>query len=153
MIYRIDDRFIWEGKYQERKELLTIYELLNKNNLSTLLLYKYKLPENLGMRKWGINKPENFDYSKIDQDCVMVYHLDIFINDPSKIQELVDYCLDNNKDLYVPVGRSDDPMVSFWSKRNDRWNVYRDILDKYECTYIDDIKSFSRDVKLKSLLF
>jgi hypothetical protein len=105
------------------------------------------------MRKWGINKPENFDYSKIDQDCVMVYHLDIFINDPSKIEDLVHYCTENNKDLYVPVSKSDGPDVSYWSKRNDRWNVYRDILDKYECTYIDDIKSFSRDIKLKSLLF
>ena len=153
MIYRIDDKFAWEGKYQERKELLTIYGLLNKNNLSTLLLYKYKLPENLGMRKWGINNPEKFDYSKIDQDCVMVYHLDIFINDPTKIQDLVDYCVKNNKDLYVPVGRSDDPMISFWSKRKDRWTCYSEILDKYECTYIDNIKSFSRDIKLKSLLF
>jgi hypothetical protein len=151
MIYRIDDKFAWEGKYQERKELIEIYKLLNKNDLSTLLLYKYKLPENLGMRKWGINKPENFDYSKIDQDCVMVYHLDIFINDPSKIEDLVHYCLENNKDLYVPVCKSDD--VSYWSKRNDRWNCYRDILDKYECTYIDNMKSFGRDIKLKSLLF
>lgn len=153
MIYRIDDKFAWEGKYQERKELLTIYGLLNKNNLSTLLLYKYKLPENLGMRKWGINNPEKFDYSKIDQDCVMVYHLDIFINDPSKIQDLVEYCVENNKDLYVPVSKSDDPDVSFWSRRQDRWNAYRAILDKYECTYIDDIKSFGREIKLKSLLF
>ena len=120
MIYRIDDKFAWEGKYQERKDLLTIYGLLNKNNLSTLLLYKYKLPENLGMRKWCVSKPESFDYSKIDQDCVMVYHLDIFINDPSRIQDLVEYCVENNKDLYVPVGRSDDPQVSFWSRRNDR---------------------------------
>jgi len=153
MIYRIDDKFAWEGKYQERKELLTIYGLLNKNNLSTLLLYKYKLPENLGMRKWGINNPEKFDYSKIDQDCVMVYHLDIFINDPSKIQDLVEFCLDNDKDLYIPVGKSDDPMTSFWSKRKDRWVCYTEILDKYECTYIDDMKSFARDIKLKSLLF
>ena len=153
MIYRIDDKFAWEGKYQERKELLTIYGLLNKNNLSTLLLYKYKLPENLGMRKWGINNPEKFDYSKIDQDCVMVYHLDIFINDPSKIQDLVEYCVENNKDLYVPVSKSDDPDVSFWSRRQDRWSAYRAILDKYECTYIDDIKSFGREIKLKSLLF
>ena len=37
-------------KYQERKELIEIYKLLNKNDLSTLLLYKYKLPENLGIR-------------------------------------------------------------------------------------------------------
>lgn len=148
MIYRIDDKFAWEGKYQERKELLTIYRLLNK---STLLLYKYKLPENLGMRKWCMN-PEKFDYSKIDQDCVVVYHLDIFINDPYKIQDLIEYCLENNKDLYVPVGRSDDPMISFWSKRKDRWCVYRNILDKYECTYIDNMKSFGREIKLKSLL-
>lgn len=153
MIYRIDDRFAWEGKLQERKELLEIYKTLNKNDLSTLLLYKYKLPDFIGVRKWGINKPEKFDYSKIDQDCVMVYHLDIFINDPSRIKDLVDYCEGNNKDLYVPVGKSDGPDVSFWSKRNDRWNVYRDILDKYECTYIDNIKSFSREIKLKSLLF
>jgi hypothetical protein len=153
MIYRIDDKFAWEGKYQERKELIEIYKLLNRNDLSTLLLYKYKLPENLGMRKWCVNKPENFDYSKIDQDCVMVYHLDIFINDPSKIEDLVQYCLENNKDLYIPVCKSDAPDVSYWSKRNDRWNVYRDILDKYECTYIDNMKSFGRDIKLKSLLF
>lgn len=153
MIYRIDDKFSWEGKYQERKELLTIYGFLNENNLSTLLLYKYKLPENLGIRKWGINKPENFDYSKIDQDCVMVYHLDIFINDTSKIQDLVHYCLETGKDLYIPVAKSDDAMTPFWSKRKDRWICYSEILDKYECTYIDDMKSFSRDVKLKSLLF
>jgi hypothetical protein len=153
MIYRIDDKFAWEGKYQERKDLLTIYGLLNKNNLSTLLLYKYKLNDFIGVRKLGINNPDKIDYSKIEQDCIMVYHLDIFVNDPSKIQELVNYCLENNKDLYVPIGRSDDPMVSFWSKRKDRWVCYSEILDKYECTYIDDIKSFSRDIKLKSLLF
>ena len=153
MIYRIDDKWAWEGKFQERKELIEIYKTLNKNDLSTLLLYKYKLNDFIGVRKLGINNPDKIDYSKIEQDCIMVYHLDIFINDPSKIQELVDYCLENNKDLYVPIGRSDDPMVSFWSKRKDRWTCYSEILDKYECTYIDDIKSFSRDIKLKSLLF
>lgn len=153
MIYRIDDRFNWEGKFQERKELLEIYKTLNKNDLSTLLLYKYKLPDFIGVRKLGITNPDKIDYTKIEQDCVMVYHLDIFINDPSKLQDLVNYCLENNKDLYIPVSKSDGPDVSFWSRRNDRWNVYRDILDKYECTYIDDIKSFSREIKLKSLLF
>jgi hypothetical protein len=153
MIYRIDDKWAWEGKFQERKELIEIYKTLNKNDLSTLLLYKYKLNDFIGVRKLGINNPDKIDYSKIEQDCIMVYHLDIFINDPSKIQDLVDYCLENNKDLYVPVGRSDDPQISFWSKRKDRWACYSEILDKYECTYIDDIKSFSRDIKLKSLLF
>lgn len=147
MIYRINDKFTWEGKYQERNELLTIYELLNKNNLSTLLLYKYNLPKNLGMRKWCVNS-EKFDYTKIKQDCVMVYHLDIFINDPFKIKDLVEYCLENNKDLYIPVGKS-NLMASYWS----RFVCYTEILDNYECTYIDDMKSFSREIKLMSLLF
>lgn len=153
MIYRIDDKFAWEGKFQERKELIEIYKTLNRNNLSTLLLYKYKLPDYIGVRKLGINNPDKIDYTKIEQDCIMVYHLDIFVNDPSKIEDLVNYCIKNNKDLYIPAGRSDDPMISFWSKRKDRWTCYCEILDKYECTYIDDIKSFSRDIKLKSLLF
>ena len=152
MIYRIDDKWAWEGKFQERKELIEIYKTLNKNDLSTLLLYKYKLPDFIGVRKLGINNPDKIDYSKIEQDCIMVYHLDIFINDPSKIQDLVDYCLENNKDLYIPVGRSGE-MIYSWSKRKDRWACYSEILDKYECTYIDNIKSFSRDIKLKSLLF
>jgi len=152
MIYRIDDKWGWEGKFQERKELIEIYKTLNKNDLSTLLLYKYKLNDFIGVRKLGINNPDKIDYSKIEQDCIMVYHFDIFVNDPSKITNLIDYCLENDKDLYLPIRKSDKD-VSFWSRRNDRWNCYVDILDKYECTYIDDIKSFNRDIKLKSLLF
>ena len=153
MIYRIDDKFICEGKFQERKELIEIYKTLNRNGLSTLLLYKYKLPDFIGVRKLGINNPDKIDYSKIEQDCIMVYHLDIFKNDPSKIEKLIEYCIVNNKDLYVPVSRSDDSNVSFYSRTRSKWNCYRNILDNYECTYIDDIKSFSREIKLKSLLF
>jgi hypothetical protein len=98
------------------------------------------------MRKWGINNPEKFDYSKIDQDCVVVYHLDIFVNEPSKIKDLVDYCLETGKDLYIPVAKSDDPMTSFWSKRKDRWVCYSDILDKYECNLFETKNGITKPI-------
>lgn len=151
MIYRIDDKFAWEGKYQERKELIKIYELLNSNNFSTLLLYKYKLPEEIGVRKWCLDKPENFDYLKIKEDCVMIYHLDIFINDHHRLQDLVDYCIENNKDLYIPITKSN---TFFFKGRKERYDYYNKVLDNYESNYIelDDIEILSREIKLKSLL-
>ena len=159
-------------KYYEDKEyhtdacsaLLSIYDIYRRRNLDCSFLYKYKLPDlkndwinpKLIQNKFGAVNPDRLDFSKINTDYVILYHLDIYKSCPDKIGGLFEFCIENNKDLFLPVKVGTSYMFN-----PDFWKEIRNQLDKYEhqlfeINQIEDEfklqRVIGRDFTLKDLL-
>jgi hypothetical protein len=159
-------------KYYEDKEyltdacsaLLSIYDIYRRRGLNCSFLYKYKLPDlkndwvnpKLIQNKFGAVNPDRLDFSKIDTDYVILYHLDIYKSCPDKIGGLFEFCIENNKDLFLPV-----KVGTSYVFNPDFWKEIRNQLDKYEhqlfeINQIEDEfklqKVIERDFILKDLL-
>ena len=61
----------------------------------------------------------------------------MFAGMPDKITELIDYCNNNDKDLFLPVKNESDLKM---------------FIDTYDNIEVDDIRIIVRDLKIKSLL-
>jgi hypothetical protein len=158
-------------RYYEDKEyhtdacsaLLSIYDIYRRRNLECSFLYRYKLPNLKNewvnpkeiQNKFGAVNPDRLDFSKIDTDYVILYHLDIYESCPGRIGELFEFCIKNNKDLFLPV------KIGTYSFNPDFWKEIRNQLNKYdhqlfEIKQIEDEfklqKVIERDFTLKNLL-
>lgn len=114
MIYALEFDKYFEGREyygNAQSTLMSIYDVYRRRGIKCLLMYKYKLP-NLErdwinpkklQDKYCFNNPEKIDFSKIDCDYVMLYHTEIYQNDWSQISKLFEFCIKNNKDLFIPL--------------------------------------------------
>ena len=136
------------------------FDALHQILPNSLMLHRYKLVDGQrppGSRTRQINDPNKIDYSKIKEDSIILRHLDLFEKDDTKFMELVNFCIDNNKDLYVPIYDYND---TFNREENYPWrfnisdNLLFDVdgVETYEFNNENDYKTFISDIKLKSLL-
>jgi hypothetical protein len=132
-----------------------------------MILYRYKLSNGFIWRKFGISNPSKIKFDKLDGDSLFIFHLDVYKEYTVELNDLLDYCLEKNIDVYIPLINED-------SKRSLGYDdshiiLIRDILDRYETnrydfkkiTYnktseiessiIEATKPLIRDIKMRKL--
>ena len=108
-----------------------IFEYLDK----CMILYRYKLSNGFIWRKFGISNPSKIKFDKLDGDSLFIFHLDVYKESTLELNDLLDYCLEKNIDVYIPLINED-------SKRSLGYDdshiiLIRDILDRYETNRYD----------------
>jgi hypothetical protein len=106
---------------------------ISDNFTDTMILHRYELYFRCH-KKFQTNDPDKIDLSKLHGKGVMLYHLDIYSGCSEKIVTLIEHCIENDIDLFVPVSdgephryiREDDR-----EKNPHRYEI-RDILERYE---------------------
>jgi hypothetical protein len=157
MIYLLEEknRLSEYGYKRPDERIVELYNSMTGYGSTCTLLYKFKLPNKLDyMNKFGINVPERVDYTKLTQDYFILYHTTTWVFNIDAFKGLVEFCNRNNKDLIIPyVNHGRDFHTS--SKKEatlQKYNMFLSVLKSYETIKITDIKSMSRDIKLKGLL-
>jgi hypothetical protein len=131
-----------------------------------LIIYKYKLAGDYVWQKFGTSDPDKIDFTKIKAKSIILYHLNIYENKPEKIRDLLDWCLDNEIDLYIATMDIDEDFIL-----ETHITHINNILKEYEMSIVydishvkpayregkdklvsDNIKPILRDIKLKKLL-
>lgn len=80
--------------------MLDIHKLVE----DSLVLHKYKIDKNKVVNnKYQASSSKRIELSKINESSVILLHLDVYKNDIESIRDLIQYCFDNNKDLYIPM--------------------------------------------------
>lgn len=134
MIYKVPPKY--EYKYNDHPYLDYIHDLHKNLNISCLVINKYKLGNNME-KSYQVSHFDKLDLTKIKEKSIIVYHSSIFMGTPAKIVELIEYCIKNDKDLFIPVANNSD---------------INTFIDTYQNIYVDDLKIVTRELKLKSLL-
>jgi hypothetical protein len=101
MIYRLDFPILheWNNCNSSNTKILeSIHKLLPES----LLLYRYKVRKSI-VNKFGVNDPEKINFDLIKQSSIIVYHLDIFKEKTTSINDLINFCLETNRDLFIPT--------------------------------------------------
>jgi len=133
MIYKVPPKY--EYKYNN-PYLDDIHNLHRNLGISCLVINRYKLWDRVE-KSYQVSHFDKLDLTKIKEKSIIVYHNSIFKGSPEKVTELIDYCIENDKDLFIPV----------------RFNSDLDLfVDNYVNIRVDDIKIIVRELKLKSLL-
>ena len=124
-----------------------------------MLLYRYKISETYISTKFGCSHPNRIDLSKLDGKNLMLFHIDVYQEDPYKFKDLIDYCQLNNIDMWIP----------FPNYHKTYHQVMRNILSNYQHNTYDltgmnyrseadinimlkeKLKFIFRDIKLRNL--
>ena len=155
MIYRLDFPILheWNNCNSSNTKILeSIHKLLPES----LLLYRYKVRKSI-VNRFGVNDPEKISFDLIKQNSIIVYHLDIFKEKTTSINDLINFCLETNRDLFIPTQRdryygSDD---NYRKKNEYKFDIAFE-LDAYDYQYYDMSKDSSlvqlkRELVLSSL--
>lgn len=133
MIYKVPPKY--EYKYNN-PYLDDIHNLHRNLGISCLVINRYKLWDRVE-KSYQVSHFDKLDLTKIKEKSIIVYHNSIFKGSPEKVTELIDYCIENDKDLFIPVGIDSDLDL---------------FVDNYVNIRVDDVKIIVRELKLKSLL-
>ena len=141
-----------------------IYENLDR----CMILYRYKLADGFIWQKFGVNDPNNIKFDKLQGDNLFIFHLDAYKKSTEKLSELLNYCLENNIDVFIPIKSSGSPVKE--GGDGEHISIIKDILDGYdtnkydltnirydktseiESSIIESAKPVIRDAKLRNLL-
>lgn len=146
MIYRLDFPILheWNNCNSSNTKILeSIHNLLPES----LLLYRYKVRKSI-VNKFGVNDPEKINFDLIKQNSIIVYHLDIFKEKTTSINDLINFCLVTNRDLFIPTQQdkyygSDG---NYRKKQEYKFDIALE-LDAYDYQYYD----MSNDISLVQL--
>jgi hypothetical protein len=150
MLYKLEFNTLLEYNNTNTKSssiLIDIYSILE----NSLLLHKYKI-RNTNIKKYQVNNYKNINFNLIKEDSIVILHLDIYKNDIESIRKTIDWCLDNNKDLFIPLQKYNNK-YSDVKKVDTRFEI-SEIIREYEgesYTMEDDLKQLKRDLIIKSL--
>ena len=142
MIYRLDfpTLYEWSNNNSVNSKILeSVHKLLS----DSLLLYRYKVRKSIPNR-FGVNDPEKINFDLIKEKSIVIYHLDIYMEKPNLINDLIEFCLENNKDLFIPTqqdryyGRDDN----YRKKHEYKFDIALS-LDAYDYQYYDMSKDSS----------
>lgn len=136
MIYRLDFPILheWNNCNSSNTKILeSIHNLLS----DSLLLYRYKVKKSID-NKFGVNDPEKINFDLIKQKSIIVYHLDIFKEKPQLINDLIDFCLETNRDLFIPTqqDRYYGTDGNYRKKHEYKFDIALE-LDAYDYQYYD----------------
>ena len=155
MIYRLDFPILHEWnncKSSNTKILESIHNLLPES----LLLYRYKVRKSI-VNKFGVNDPEKINFDLIKQNSIIVYHLDIFKEKTTSINDLINFCLETNRDLFIPTqqDRYYGSDGNYRKKHEYKFDISLE-LDAYDYQYYDmsndtSLVQLKRELVLSSL--
>ena len=155
MIYRLDFNILhqWNNcKSSNTKLLESIHTILS----DSLLLYRYKVSKSIENR-FGVNDPEKIDFNLIKNKSIVVCHLDIYKEKPDLISELIKFCLETNKDLFIPTqqDRYYGSDGNYRKKHEYKFDISLE-LDAYDYQYYDmssdnSLVQLKRELVLSSL--
>ena len=148
MIYRLDFNILyeWNGCNSSNSKILeSIHNLIP----DSLLLYRYKVKKSI-VNKFGVNDPDKINFSLIKQNTIVVCHLDIFKEKTTSINDLIKFCLETNKDLFIPTQQD-----RYQKKHDYKIDIALE-LDAWDYQYYDMSKDSSlvqlkRELVLNSL--
>lgn len=155
-------KFAWN--YSTRT-LFYIFE----NLTDCMILYKYKLSGGkFILRKFGINNPDKIIFNKLNGENLILFHLDIYEESTHKLRELLDYCLENNIDVYLPTIKKNNHRQQFMPPQHvcqikdilkdynvskyDFTNISFSNNSEIEQSVINYAKPLIRDIKIRKLL-
>ena len=155
MIYRLDFPTLYEwanNNSANSKILESVHKLLP----DSLLMYRYKIKKSI-TNKFGINDPEKIKFELIKQKSIVVYHLDIFKEKPTLINDLIKFCLETNRDLFIPTqqNRYYGSDGNYRKKHEYKFDIALEI-DAYDYQYYDmsndsSLVQLKRELVLNSL--
>jgi hypothetical protein len=142
VIYRLDfgNLYEWNNCNSANSKLL---EMIHNLVPDSLLLYRYKVKKSI-VNRYGVSDPEKINFDLIKHKSIIVYHLDIYKEKPTLINDLIKFCLKTDRDLFIPTQRE-----RYWGKDDvyRKKHEYRfDIaleLDTYDYQYYDMNKDSS----------
>ena len=142
MIYRLDfpTLYEWSNNNSVNSKILeSVHKLLS----DSLLLYRYKVKKSIN-NKFGVNDPEKINFDLINQKSITVYHLDIYKEKPALINELIKFCLRNDKNLFIPTqqDRSFHNSDNYREKNEYKFDIALE-LDAYDYQCYDMSKDSS----------
>jgi hypothetical protein len=130
-------------------EIADINDLFISNGLSTLLLYKKKLPDEVRKytsQKRGINSISTLDFSLLNKDCILLYHGDVIDEekDVKSIEELFQFCHVNKKHLVLQFSLENQHMINHICTGSEVY-IHRDELKTF-------LVRLDRELKISKLL-
>ena len=134
----------------------TLLMLCNKID-NCLLIYKYKLPTGKNVpiivNKFGVTHQDKIIYEKLKGDSIILFHLDVFMQEPKKIRYLLDWCLQNDIGLYIPTVDFDSKWLYFNRKIEHLLEITQ-IISEYELKKWDlkEIK-YNTDSEIDGVIF
>ena len=155
MIYRLDfpTLYEWSNNNSVNSKILeSVHKLLS----DSLLLYRYKVKKSIN-NKFGVNDPEKINFDLIKNKSIVIYHLDIYMEKPTMINDLINFCLETDKDLFIPTqqdryyGKDD----AYRKKNEYKFDIALE-LDAYDYQYFDmtdsdSFKQLKRELVINSL--
>jgi len=136
VIYRLDFNHLyeWNNCNSVNSKLL---EMVHNLVPDSLLLYRYKIKKSI-VNRYGVNDPEKINFDLIKQNSIIVYHLDIYKEKPTLINELIKFCLLNDRNLFIPTqqDRSFHNSDNYREKNEYKFDIALE-LDAYDCQYYD----------------
>ena len=118
-------KFAWNVS---ARSLFHIFE----NLTDCMILYRYKLAErDYIFRKFGASNPDKIVFDKLDGKNLILFHLDVYKESTNKFRELLEYCLQNNIDIYIPIHQISSSKGSTSSNQIHIESI-NDILDDYD---------------------
>jgi hypothetical protein len=155
VIYRLDFPILheWNNCNSSNTKILeSIHKLLPES----LLLYRYKVKKSI-VNKFGVNDPEKIIFDLIKQNSIIVYHLDIFKEKTTSINDLINFCLETNRDLFIPTqqDRYYGSDGNYRKKHEYKFDIALE-LDAYDYQYYDmsndtSLVQLKRELVLSSL--
>ncbi len=129
-------------------EIADINEVFTSNGLSTLLLYRRKLPDEVRKsttQKRGIGSVSSLDFSLLTQDCVLLYHGDVIVEDKDvkSIEELFQFCHVNQKHLVLQFSLENQHMINHICTGSEVY-IHRDELKPF-------LVKLDREIKISKL--
>jgi hypothetical protein len=108
-----------------------IFENLNR----CLILYRYKLSDGFIWQRFGVTEPSKIKLDKISSDSLFIFHLDIYKESTEDLSKLLDFCLENNIDVYIPIKSNNSPVKDGYDYSHI--DKIRETLERYETTRYD----------------
>lgn len=129
-------------------EIADINEVFTSNGLSTILLYRRKLPDEVRKsttQKRGIGSVSSLDFSLLTQDCVLLYHGDVIVEDKDvkSIEELFQFCHINQKHLVLQFSLENQHMINHICTGSEVY-IHRDELKTF-------LVKLDRELKISKL--
>jgi len=129
-------------------EIADINEVFTSNGLSTILLYRRKLPDEVRKsttQKRGIGSVSSLDFSLLTQDCVLLYHGDVIVEDKdvNSIEELFQFCHINQKHLVLQFSLENQHMINHICTGSEVY-IHRDELKTF-------LVKLDRELKISKL--
>jgi hypothetical protein len=129
-------------------EIGDINDVFTSNGLSTLLLYKRKLPDEVRKsttQKRGIGSISSLDLSLLTQDCILLYHGDVLDEekDVKSIEELFKLCHSNQKHLVLQFSLENQHMINHICTGSEVY-IHRDELKPF-------LVKLDRELKISKL--